>query len=113
MVQRYEDFAVNPLKVMSRLYDFAGLPVLDHVKIWLNESTHPSKKRDDMLIEGSPDFFMMDDASATANRWRWKVHPYNIDVIEHYCKHVMQIMGYIPINNDEDLMADVTTPLFS
>ena len=113
MVQRYEDFAVNPLKVMSRLYDFAGLPVLDHVKIWLNKSTHPSKKREDMLIEGSPDFFMMDDASATADRWRWKVHPHDIDVIEHYCKHVMQIMGYIPINNDEDLMANVTTPLFS
>ena len=113
LVQRYEDFAVNPLKVMSRLYDFAGLPVLDHVKIWLNESTHPSKKREDMLIEGSPDFFMMDDASATANRWRCKVHPHDIDIIEHYCKHVMQIMGYIPINNDEDLMANVTTPLFS
>ena len=113
LVQRYEDFAVNPLKVMSRLYDFAGLPVLDHVKIWLNKSTHPSKKREDMLIEGSPAFFMMDDASATANRWRWKVHPHDIDIIEHYCKHVMQIMGYIPINNDEDLMADVTTPLFS
>ena len=25
----------------------------------------------------------------------------------------MQIMVYIPIDNDEDLMADVTTPLFS
>ena len=43
LVQRHEDFAVNPLKVMSGLYDFAELPVLEHVKIWLKESTHPFK----------------------------------------------------------------------
>ena len=113
LVQRHEDFAVNPLKVMSRLYDFAELPVLDHVKIWLKESTHPFKKREDVLIECPPAFFTVNDVSETAHGWRWKVHPYDIDIIEHYCKHVMQIMVYIPIDNDEDLMANVTTPLFS
>ena len=113
MIQRYEDLAMNPLDVLPRLYNFAGLPVLDSVKIWLNKTTHPVQDREDMTIEGHPAFLTVDDASAAANRWRWKVHPYDIDIIEHYCKHVMQIMGYLPVDRSYELMSDLSVPMFT
>ena len=113
MVQRYEDFALNPLKALSRLYNFAGLTVLDSVKTWLNKSTHPAQKREDMKIEGHPAFFTVDDALLALNRWRWKVDPCEIDIIEHCCKHVMQMMGYTLVDRSYQLMADISTPLFS
>ena len=65
-----------------------------------------------MKKEGHPAFVTVDDASVAVNRWRWKVHPYDIDIIEHYCKHVMQMMGYRLVDRSYQLMADISTPLF-
>ena len=113
LIQRYEDFAMNPLKVLSRLYNFAGLPVLDSVKTWLNKSTHPSQTREKMKIEIHPALYTVDDASVAVNRWRWKVDPCYIDIIEHYCKHVMEMMGYTLVDRSYELMADIRIPLFS
>lgn len=110
-VLRYEDLASNPLEEMRRLYKFAGLSVLERVTTWLNESTHPTKSRSNMKIQGSQAAFTVDDAQAAINRWRWKVHPYEISIIEHYCKHVMQLMGYRPVDTSHELQANISIPL--
>ena len=104
---------MNPLKVLSRLYNFAGLPVLGSVRTWLNKTTHLAQTREKMAMEGHPAFCTVDDASAAVNRWRWKVDLYDIDIIEHYCKHVMQMMGYIPVDRSHERMADISIPLFT
>lgn len=110
-ILRYEDLARNPLVEMRRWYKFAGLAVLKRITTWLNESTHPTKSRSKMKIKGSPAAFTVDDAQAAINRWRWKVHPYEIAIIEHYCKHVMQLMGYRPVDNSHELQANISIPL--
>lgn len=112
-VLRYEDFARNPLEEMKRLFDFAGLSVLDSVTTWLNESTHPDETRSDMKIRGSPAAFTVDDAQIAMNRWRWKVHPYEINIIEYYCRHVMQLMGYKPVDGSHEQQADISISLLS
>lgn len=110
-VLRYEDLAMNPLEEMRHLYKFAGLSVLKRITTWLNESTHPTKGRSNMKIKGSPAAFTVDDAQAAINRWRWKVHPYEISIIEHYCKHVMQLTGYRPVDTSHELQANISIPL--
>lgn len=110
-VLRYEDLARDPLLEMRRLYKFAGLSVLKRIATWLNESTHPTKSRSNMEIKESPAAFTVDDAQAAINRWRWKVHPYEIAIIEHYCKHVMQLMGYRPVDTSHELQANISIPL--
>ena len=112
-VLRYEDFAKNPLDEMKRLFDFAGLSVLDSVTTWLNESTHPDKRRSEMEIRGSLVAFTVDDAKIAMNRWRWKVHPYEINIIEYYCRHVMQLMGYRPVEGSHEQQANISIPLVS
>lgn len=115
MIQRYEDFAMNPLKGLSRLFEFAGLPVLESVKTWLNKSTHLSNNPEVLnLCKGNhPAFCTVDDASAAVNRWRHLVRLCDIDIIEHYCKHVMWMMGYTPIERSYEIMSNTSVPLIS
>ncbi|CAH3014728.1 unnamed protein product [Porites evermanni] len=91
-LQIYEDLAIKPLKELSRLYEFAGLTVLEGVRTWLNETTKAcNHEMDGVLVTCTKD-----DAWAAANRWRWKVHPHEINVVEHFCRGVLRLMGYLP-----------------
>ena len=111
--QRYEDLALNPLKELSGLYKFAGLSLPESVRTWLNETTQQSRGACNHEEDGEQATCTKDDAWAAANRWRWKVHPHEIDLIEHYCRHVMALMGYKPVDRSYELLANVQTPLFS
>lgn len=112
-VQRYEDLALNPLKELSGLYKFAGLSVPESVRTWLNDTTSKSRGDCNHEEDGEQATCTKDDAWAAANRWRWKVHPHEIDLIEHYCRHVMLLMGYRPVDRSHELLANVKIPLFS
>lgn len=41
------------------------------------------------------------------------MNPYDIDIIEHYCDNVMQLLGYKAVQRSYELLADVTKALFS
>ena len=112
-LQRYEDLAINPLRELSGLYEFTGLPVLDSVRTWLNETTQQSRDACNHRLDGEPATCTKDDAWAAANRWRWKVHPQDINVIEHYCGRVMRLMGYRSVDGSYELLANKSIALFS
>ena len=108
---RFEDLALNPLKELVGLYEFAGLTLLESVRTWLNETTRLNV-RDCTKIDGEQATCTKDNAQVAVNRWRWKVHPYDIGIIEYYCESVMRLLGYRPVDRSYELLADVTTPLF-
>ena len=110
---RYEDLAIEPLKALADIYGFAGLPVLESVRTWLNETTQQSRKACDHDLDGPLVTCTKDDAWAAANRWRWKVHPHEIDIIEHYCRRVMNLMGYRTVDRSYDLLSNRKIPLFT
>ena len=112
-LQRYEDLALNPLRELSGLYEFAGLSVLESVRTWLNETTQSSRRACNHDTDGVAVTCTKDDAWAAANRWRWKVHPHDIDIIEYYCGGVMRLLGYRPVDRSYQLLTDVKVPLFS
>lgn len=89
-LQRYEDLAINPLKELSRLYEFAGLTALEGVRTWSNETSQLSRKACNHEMDGVPVTCTKDDAWAAANRWRWKVNPHEINFVEHYCRGVLR-----------------------
>ena len=96
-LQIYEDLTIKPLKELSRLYEFAGLTVLEGVRTWLNETTQLSRKACNHEMDGVLVTCTKDDAWAAANRWGWKVHhPHEINVVEHYCRGVLRLMGCLP-----------------
>ncbi|XP_078367587.1 carbohydrate sulfotransferase 1-like [Oculina patagonica] len=109
---RYEDLAINPLKTLADIYDFAGLPVLESVRKWLNETTHSSRGACNQRWDGGPVTCTKDDAWVGANRWRWMTQRDEIDIIEQNCRRVMDLMGYIPVNMSSNLLANKNIPLF-
>ncbi|XP_073232778.1 carbohydrate sulfotransferase 4-like [Porites lutea] len=111
-LQRYEEVAMDPLKELSGLYDFVGLPVLESVRTWLNETTQLSRS-DCNEKDGAQATCTKDNARVAANRWRWKVHPHDISVIEYYCASVMRLVGYRTVDRSYELLANVTIPLFT
>lgn len=111
-LQRYEDLAFDPLKALSGLYDFAGLPMLENVRTWLNETTRQNRRNCNEM-DGEQATCTKDDAWIAANRWRWLVHPHDLEIIEHYCRDVMRMMGYRFVDNSYELLAERHVPLFT
>ena len=110
-LQRYEDLALNPLKALTGLNEFAGLSELESVKTWLNETTRKTRG-DCNEMDGEQATCTKDDAWVAANRWRWKVHPQEISVIQKYCKEIMRILGYTPVEISSELISNQSIPLF-
>ena len=111
-LQRYEDLALNPLKALTGLYQFAGLSELESIKTWLNETTRKTRG-DCNEMDGEQATCTKDDAWVAANRWRWKVHPQEISIVEKYCKETMRLMGYTPVDMSSELLSNQSIPLFS
>ena len=107
---RYEDLAIYPLEQLPGLFKFSGLSVLDSVRVWLNKTTHPTKEEEQKSGHGP--VTTLHDAWDAVNRWRWKVDAYEIYLIERYCKHVMDVMGYISTDGSYDLQRNTSVPLF-
>ena len=112
-LQRFEDLAINPLKELTSLYKFAGLPVLESVRTWLDKTTHLSRADCNLRMDGELVTCTKDDARVAVNRWRWNAHPHEIDLIEQYCGGVMRLMGYTPVDRSYELLSNETIPLFS
>ena len=110
-IQRFEDLAMNPLKELSSLFEFAGLPVLEGVKTWLKQTTHSNRAACNHM-DGVDVTCTKDDYWTAINRWRWRAQPGEIDIIEHYCAKVMNLMGYRPVERSNDLLVNRTIPLF-
>ncbi|XP_068682725.1 carbohydrate sulfotransferase 4-like [Montipora foliosa] len=111
-LQRYEDLAFDPLKALSILYKFAGLNELESVREWLNVTTRQTRN-DCNEMDGEQATCTKDDAWVAANRWRWKVHPQEINIIEKYCKEAMRLLGYTAVDNSYELLMNQSIPLFS
>lgn len=105
---------MDPMKGVSRLYEFEGLPLLESVTTWLHKRTRLSNTQDyKECIGRHPAFCTIDNSKEAVNRWRWKVPLCDIDLIEHYCKKGMELMGYRPIERSYELMSNISVLLFS
>lgn len=111
MIQRYEDFAKNPLHVLSRLYAFAGLPELESVKTWLRNTTNSANSRAKLCKGRAYGLCTVDDPSQAVQRWRWKMSVSDVNIIEDSCRDVMQMLGYNPVNGSQELLSNLSVSL--
>ena len=110
---RYEDLATNPLKVLADIYEFAGLPVLESVRTWLNKTTRSSRSACNHRLDGGTVTCTKDDAWAAVNRWRWTALLQEINIIERHCERVLSLMGYRPAKGSNELLANREIALFN
>ncbi|XP_068750422.1 carbohydrate sulfotransferase 4-like isoform X2 [Montipora capricornis] len=109
-IVRYEDLAKQPLTLLQYLYDFAGLEVLDSIKLWLRNVTHPSETK--LKEQANNPVSVVRDSVKTLNKWRIVADSCEVNVIERYCRDVMEFLGYVQTRGSDALLRNLTTPLF-
>ena len=106
MLLRYEDLAANPLKTLPSLLKFAGLPMDESLSKWLYLASHLPETESERKAAR-----WRQDSQEGAERWRWKVNPGTIGVIEKQCQHVMSVLGYKPVNQSREIQTNLTVSL--
>ena len=106
MLLRYEDLAANPLKTLPSLLKFAGLPMDESLSKWLYLASHLPETESERKAAR-----WRQDSQEGAERWRWKVNPGTIAVIEQQCEHVMNVLGYKPVNQSGEIQTNLTVGL--
>ena len=108
---RFEDLAVEPLKVLDYLYEFAGLEVLENITNWVVKITQPSLK--DLKAEGRRAVSVIRNSLEVLNKWRLAADICYVHVIERYCRDVMKLMGYIATEGSVEKLRNLEIPLFT
>ena len=108
---RFEDLAVEPLKVLDNLYEFAGLEVLENITNWVIKITQPSLK--DLKAEERDPVSVVRNSLEILNKWRLVADPCYVHVIERYCREVMKLMGYIATEGSVEMLGNLEIPLFN
>ena len=84
---RFEDLARNPLSMVSELYKFVGIEMLDTIKKWLHETTKAGNAR-------KRAFGTIRDSKKVVASWRTKMSSEKVRVVEKYCRRVMLQLNY-------------------
>ena len=108
---RFEDLAVEPLKVLEYLYAFAGLEILERITNWVVKITQPSLN--DLKAEERNPVSVVRNSSEVLNKWRVVADPCYVHVIERYCRDVMKLMGYIATEGSVEMLRNLGIPLFT
>ena len=105
-ILRYEELAKNPSKLLPSILEFAGLPMDKGLSDWLYLASHKPKTASEQ--RAAP---WRQDSFEGADRWRWKVSPYEISIIEQYCRPVMKLLGYRPLDNSYEMQRNLSIRL--
>ena len=106
LLLRYEDLAVDPLIKLQSLLKFAGLPMDETAATWLDLASHRPESESERKAAT-----WRQDSWEGAQRWRWKVRPRVISVIEDHCNRVMSVLGYKAVGGSHELQKNLTVRL--
>ena len=105
-ILRYEELAKNPSKLLPSILEFAGLPMDKGLSDWLYLASHKPKTESEQ--KAAP---WRQESWEGADRWRWKVLPHEINIIEHYCRPVMKLLGYRPLDYSYEMQRNLRVSL--
>ncbi|XP_070580692.1 carbohydrate sulfotransferase 1-like [Ptychodera flava] len=91
---RYEDIALNPLAMATRVYQFLGIPLPDRVTEWVTAHTQESR---------FGRFGTTRNSSSVVAQWRHQLPIRTVYDIQNKCHAVMNELGYVKILKDSDL----------
>ena len=96
---RYEDFALNPLGVSLKIYQFVGVNMTLKVKNWLNTATSVANR--DKLAEDSPQGLIR-NVKSVLNHWRKDLSFEAVQEIQSKCEKILNNLGYKIFDNYKD-----------
>ncbi|XP_020819261.1 carbohydrate sulfotransferase 4-like [Phascolarctos cinereus] len=103
---RYEDVVRDPLTQTSKLYEFAGLPFLPHLQVWVQNITQGKGMGGNAFDTNSR------NAQSVSQAWRWALPHNKVVQLQKICKDIMNLMGYLPVLSEKD-QRNLSTNLLS
>ncbi|XP_076801917.1 carbohydrate sulfotransferase 1-like [Clavelina lepadiformis] len=97
---RHEDFALDPIGVSAKIYDFVGINFPDSMKSWLRKATS-SENKDDLSLKNPQGTNR--DSMAVLSRWRESLSFEKVKAVQEICKEVMPKLGYRLFNSENEL----------
>ena len=105
---RFEDLSAKPFKVLPGLLEFAGLPLDKTVSNWLYLASNKPKTESEQKAAK-----WRQDSAERANRWRSRISPNELSIVEHYCGRLMKVLGYKLLGNSLESLKDLSVPLYN
>ncbi|XP_036608471.1 carbohydrate sulfotransferase 4-like [Trichosurus vulpecula] len=93
---RYEDLVQSPLTQTSKLYEFAGLRFLPHLRIWVHNITQGKGMGGRAFDTNSR------NARNVSQAWRRSLPHDKVVQLQKICKDYMNLMGYLPVLSEKD-----------
>ncbi|XP_020819329.1 carbohydrate sulfotransferase 4-like [Phascolarctos cinereus] len=93
---RYEDLVRDPLTQTSKLYEFAGLPFLPRLQVWVLNITQGKG------LGSHPFDTNSRNAQNVSQAWRWALPHNEVVQLQKICKDTMNLLGYLPVLSEKD-----------
>lgn len=103
---RYEDIAMDPLKMAQRIYEFAELELSDEISSRVWNMTHSEE-----VCKGFR-CTKRHNSTETMLRWRKHISFAFVQTVDESCKTVYDHFGYLPAESEEKLR-DLSHPLIT
>ncbi|XP_033099798.1 carbohydrate sulfotransferase 1-like isoform X2 [Anneissia japonica] len=106
---RYEDFVMDPIKTSQQIYDFIGVPYPESVKSWLDVANKTVNTKYGIKY----DLFQTRKKKSIKElfRWRKSLTFEEVNQVQETCAGVLQALGYIKFNSDNELKDDTIRTL--
>ncbi|KAM4834003.1 carbohydrate sulfotransferase 4 isoform 1-T3 [Thomomys bottae] len=107
LLVRYEDVARAPEALASRLYEFAGLRFLPHLRTWVHNITRGQGTGQHAFQTHAR------DALNVSQAWRWALPYEKVSRLQEVCGDAMDLLGYRKVGSQQEqanLSLDVLSP---
>ena len=98
MLVRYEDLALDPVKVSQDIYNFVGLTMPKNVRQWVVNSTSESNNRNNGSTFGT-----QKNSKEVMQSWRHSLPYEEVRQVQDLCGDAMKLVGYRQVLRREDL----------
>lgn len=82
---RFEDLALTPLLVVSELYHFTGIEMLDSIKKWLRKAT---------TTQNAGPYSTSRVSKQVVSKWKTNMSPEKVQIVESLCGRLMKKLNY-------------------
>ncbi|XP_069882335.1 carbohydrate sulfotransferase 4 isoform X2 [Dipodomys merriami] len=96
LLVRYEDLARTPLAQAARMYEFAGLDFLPHLRTWVHNITRGQGLGQSAFQTNAR------DAVNVSQAWRWSLPFEKVSRLQEVCGDAMDLLGYLRVGSKQE-----------
>ncbi|XP_054435003.1 LOW QUALITY PROTEIN: carbohydrate sulfotransferase 4 [Pteronotus mesoamericanus] len=96
LLMRYEDLVRDPLAQTARMYEYAGLKFLPHLRTWVHNITRGKGIGTHAFLTDSRDALKISEA------WRLSLPYGKVSQLQKVCGDIMKVLGYHLVKSEQE-----------